>query len=496
MSPQSIAIIIGIILIISLIFLVWYCVKGHNIMVGFAIMAFVWTVIALIGNKIIPATDELYANTKFSGKTGLEAILYGIKITFQDGPQSYGSSILTNIFFGAFFGRILIETGIASTIIKKTVELSGDKPRLTMSLLSIITAVLFVNMTGIGPVMAIAVIILPILLTIGIPAPVALFSYMGSIMAGMLANPINFAQYFGIVKGAVESANESVGQSFIDSVNAFSYGSYSGFGWIALAIALVGVIITSNIALGFKKKSYSWAADVSDDTATKKDAPWYSWFSILLPVLLITIFNVLKRKGDNGETLDYTAFSTIMAFIISSIYALITTGHMKGGYKKVSSNITKFFADGALDAAPMIGFLLTLSMFSASAGLVVPYLKAVVGNIIPTSALGLAATFGLLSFASFFRGPTNLVGSGVAFATIVFLNLNPTQANALGIMYLYSLFSITTIVPQHVDITQSYVAWGFGYTNVKPNSFMKMAIPTGYIVSIVLCFLAFFMYGM
>ncbi len=30
-----------------------------------------------------------------------------------------------NIFVGAFFGRILLETGIAATIIRKTVELGG-----------------------------------------------------------------------------------------------------------------------------------------------------------------------------------------------------------------------------------------------------------------------------------------------------------------------------------------------------------------------------------
>ncbi|HAP8931175.1 TPA: hypothetical protein IX867_001156 [Enterococcus faecium] len=35
-------IIIGILLVISFFFMVWYCVKGYNLMVGFAIMATVW----------------------------------------------------------------------------------------------------------------------------------------------------------------------------------------------------------------------------------------------------------------------------------------------------------------------------------------------------------------------------------------------------------------------------------------------------------------------
>lgn len=485
------AIALGIILLLSIVFLVWYCVKGHNIMVGFFLVALLWTIIGLIGNAAITSGD--FVNTKFEGKTGLESLLYGIKYVFQDGPEGYGKSILTNIFFGALFGRILIETNIASTIIRKTVELGGDRPRVTMSLLAIVTSLLFVNMTGIGPVMAIAVIVLPILLTIGIPSGVALFSFMGSIMAGILVNPVNFKQYHGIVESAVENA---IGKdtAFYTSVGQYTYGDYSAFGWVGLIIVLIGVILVSNIALGFKKKTYSWAVDTQSENATKKDAPWYSWISILLPVLLITVFNMIKYEKD-GEMVNYTGFSTIFAFILAGLYALLTTGYLKGGYKAVTSRLSKYFADGAMDVAPMIGFLLALSMFNNAAGLNVPYLKAIIGDLIPTSALALTAVFAILSVGSFFRGPINLVGSGAAFATIVFISLGETQAAALGISFIYLLFSVTTVVPQHIDITQSWVAWGFGYTNVKPKDFMKMSIPTGYVLAIILCFVAYFWYG-
>ncbi|MFR3754083.1 MAG: hypothetical protein ACLTW9_20800 [Enterocloster sp.] len=79
--------------------------------------------------------------------------------------------MLVNVFFGAFFGRVLVDTGIAATLIRKVVELGGDKPRITMALLCIVTAIIFMSMTGIGPVISIAVIVLPILLSLGIPAP-------------------------------------------------------------------------------------------------------------------------------------------------------------------------------------------------------------------------------------------------------------------------------------------------------------------------------------
>ncbi len=44
-------IIIGILLVISFFFMVWYCVKGYNLMVGFAIMATVWMGLALVGTR-------------------------------------------------------------------------------------------------------------------------------------------------------------------------------------------------------------------------------------------------------------------------------------------------------------------------------------------------------------------------------------------------------------------------------------------------------------
>lgn len=167
--------------VISFFFMVWYCVKGYNLMVGLAIMAMVWMSLALVGNYFSP-------NPAMEGQ-GLIDVLTHI---YAMGPAEYAKSILVNVFFGAFFGRVLVDSGITATLIRKVVELGGDKPRITMSLLCIVTAIIFMSMTGIGPVISIAVIVLPILMSLGISAPIALFSFMGSIMAGIFANVVNF----------------------------------------------------------------------------------------------------------------------------------------------------------------------------------------------------------------------------------------------------------------------------------------------------------------
>ena len=39
---------------------------------------------------------------------------------YQSGPEGWGS-VLVNVVFGAWFGRVLLETGIADALIRKTV---------------------------------------------------------------------------------------------------------------------------------------------------------------------------------------------------------------------------------------------------------------------------------------------------------------------------------------------------------------------------------------
>ena len=161
-------IVIGILMIASFLGLIVYCIKGHNLMVGFFVMATLWTVLALAGNALSPADT-------MEGVGALDALVN----VYQDGPAYYASSVLVNVFFGAFFGRVLMDTGIAATLIRKVVELGGDRPALTMALLCVATSLCFTAMSGVGPVMSIGIIVLPIMLSLGIPKAIALFAFMG-----------------------------------------------------------------------------------------------------------------------------------------------------------------------------------------------------------------------------------------------------------------------------------------------------------------------------
>jgi len=98
---------LGVILLITYFIFIYYAAKGGNLLLGLFVMAVIWSGLSLIG-----------------GTVTLKDINNGI---FQGGPESFGPTAV-NIIFGSWFGRILIETGIARTIIRKAVELGEISP--------------------------------------------------------------------------------------------------------------------------------------------------------------------------------------------------------------------------------------------------------------------------------------------------------------------------------------------------------------------------------
>ena len=263
--------VIGAILLLTFFGLAYYCIKGHNLMIGFLAITIVWTVLPLLGTLFV-SDSFLAANEVLQFGKGSNARLVDIlNEIFQAGPEGWGST-LVNVLWGAWFGRVLMDTGIASTLIRKTVELGGDKPIVTLTLLNIVSAAIFTAMTGAGPVIAIGVIVLPILMSLGVPKAIALFSFMGSVAAGIYLNPVNFAQYRLYLIQPEEMAD-------------FTLGWYAKkWGFIALIIMLVVTTVLAAIYIKKSKTSHAWAARTNSGSE-QKNAPFYTLILPIVPVL-------------------------------------------------------------------------------------------------------------------------------------------------------------------------------------------------------------------
>ena len=444
--------VIGILLILTFFALAYYCVRGYNLMIGFLVISVLWAILSLAGAGI--SSPQFIADNPVlqfggDGGKGLVAILNKI---YQAAPEGWGTT-LVNVCWGAWFGRVLMETGIASTLIRKTVELGGDRPIITIVLLNVVTAFIFTAMMGAGPVIAIGVIVLPILMSLGIPKAIAMFTFMGSVSAGMYLNPVlQFSQIRAFILPA-------------DQMPEFSFSWYaSHWGYYALAISVVTVSLLTAVYLKFGKKRHAWASRTPGSQPVK-DAPM---IALLLPIVPV----VLKIALD---------FSVIGGFIIAGFAALFLCGRMKGSFKENCQLVNKLYYDGVVDTAPLIGFLLTLPMFNTCATYASPFFKEVIGGIMPTSEYVVCILFAALAILGFFRGPFTLFGCGAATLGVL------SNVGHFSVPFLYCVFTIpATTVNVGSCITQSWIAWGLAYTKVESKEYLKLSIPFAYLTSICL----------
>ncbi len=451
--------IIGIILLISFFGLAYYCIKGHNLMVGFLLITLLWTILPLGGTLFV---SESFLASNPILQFGKDNTLIGaLNKIYQSAPEGWGTT-LVNVCWGAWFGRVLMDTGIASTLIRKTVELGGDKPFVTVALLNVVTALIFTAMTGAGPVIAIGVIVLPILMSLGIPKSVALFTFMGSVAAGIYINPVNFTQYRAFFLKP-------------DQMPEFTLGWYAmHWGYAALVIMLVITTLLAAFYLKRAKTVHAWAAQTRGAASEQKNAPFYT---LILPVVPV----ILKIWLD---------FSVIGGFVIAGFLALFLCGRMKGSFKENCQLVNKLYYDGVVDTAPLVGFLLTLPMFNSVAAFASPYFKVIIGNVMPRSEIVVCIVFAVLLFMGLFRGPMTLVGCGAATLGVL------QNVASFSVPFLYAVFAIPTITVNIGScITQSWVAWGLAYSKVESREFLKLSIPNAYFAGVLQYLATFIMLG-
>lgn len=447
--------VIGILLLLTFVLLVVYSIRGGNLMMGFLIMGVLWTALPLIGNKLVTNPAFIAANQDIINTGFIDAVTS----VFQGGPEGWGS-VLVNVIFGAWFGRVLLETGIAATIIRKTVELGGDKPVVVCILLSIVETMIFATLIGDGAVIAIGVIVLPIMLGIGVPKLLALGSYMASIGAGMYLNPTLTAQFFGFF---LDSSGQPI----------FTYTQTDRLTWSFIGVGVqLGIVILMIIVLLKKDKvSHAWAAAVGQ-TEQNKNVPVYAMITPLIPVVLLVFFNV----------------PIILGFIIGSFYAMGTCGCLKS-FKETCQNLNRDFFNGVVDTAPMDGFLLMLPIYNKASELCVPYFSAVLGSFFPKSTLVICIIFAVLAPLGLFRGPFTLFGCGAAI-------LGMLKALGFDPLFLYALMVIPAITMNvSVCMTQSWIAWGLNYTKTAPGEHLKANLPACWLICIIMTGVTYFMFG-
>ncbi len=438
--------VIGILLLVTYVAFAIYAAKGGNLMMGFFVMAVLWAGLGAIAGVTVwnASADQVAA--------GMIDINNGI---FEQGPELWGSTAAV-IIFGSWFGRILVDTGIARTIIRTAVELGGDKPALTCILLAIVTSLIFTSAYGAGSVVAIGVIVFPILLSLGISKELATASFLMSVGAGLYLN-----------NGWLKQVGALIPE--------FDFGSsaWKTFGFIAFGLQMVATCVMVIFSSRGSKKQHAWAAQAGSADSEKKVSV-FAMVTPLIPVVLSIFFNV----------------KPITAILIAVIWALVFTGNFKN-WNEIGALVQKTFHDGVADVALVFAFLFFLQMFLRAAKVCAPLLAPILAPIMPTNLLILFIIFGVFAVLALFRGPLTVWGAGAATLAMF---------QAIGGVYtpqiLFPLFMVpTTTVNGSICPTQSWCLWAIGYTKTNLKDYFKTCLGVTLVTAFILELVAYFMFA-
>lgn len=411
---------------------------------GILIIVFMVAIMALMVTRKMPTVLALFVLTVgiclIGGVPAVAVDAEGKSVGFlqaviQSGATMLGDAIMVAIFAG-WLGMVMEKTQISETMIKKGAELGGDKTLVVTLILFIVAALLFSTVNGLGTVIMVGTIVIPILVSVGADkftaTAVMLFAYC-------VGNNINLSCINSIaaVVGA-EFKNVQVIQA-ICAAGAF----VSGVIFLVLRTRKVGKKFAFSAPAGEAETSVYQIKGVSGALAM---------LTPLVPLVLVIVFK----------------FPLIASFLVALVWACVFTS-WKAGWKRTMNMLTKTLFDGFSATAPSATLMIGIGMLLKAINM--PSVKAALEPMIrfvtPTGTVGFILFFILLAPLCLYRGPLNLWGLGAGIASLmVGLNVLPLNAVMGG-------FCAVSVMQLLCCPTNTHNVWVCSYTGEEVTGFTK-----------------------
>ena len=335
----------------------------------------------------------------------------------------------TTVIFGALLGRVVLSTGIAETVVNYAAEFGGDKPLALALVLCAAVAILFTSQTGLGAIIMIGSIVLPVMLTVGVPRTTAATLFLLSFALGYVLNIAQWKFYrdvFGVDQPAL--------QSYI---------------YVLFAIDAL-ILVVYAIVRARTTRDYATFA-IASDAPRKRVPPW----ALLTPVLPLILFVMLHVDA-------------LAAFAISAVYGALATNP-----KGVVQTLVASWIRGVEDVAPAIILMMGIGMLLVAANTpeVARALAPVVSAIAPRTPLAYVLLFGLLSPLALYRGPLNPFGVGIGvYAVLATLHVLPPVALVAAVMAVVQVQNVC-------DPTNTQNVWVANFTGVSVEKITRLTLP-------------------
>lgn len=381
-----------------------------------------------------------------------------IRVVVEEGMPRIWGYVIT-VALGAVLAELLKESGVSRTIIRFASELGGDNKFVMCILMTAATALLFVSLGGLGAVIMVAGIVLPVLLGIGVSAPVAGSVFLLGMSIGGAFNPVNWGLFLKVLESSGMTTAEAQSQ-------LITFIKYFAPVFIVVTIAFIAINARGGA-------SAFWAV-----SKKRKDegpaAAGLALLSPILPVLIILGFSLTaKIRGVAGY-----AFPLNTALLIGVLFCLFTTGRGSNGYIQ---RLTKAMFDGFSAIAPVailiIGIGMTIRVVWDPA--VGTYIEPLLKQIIPTTPVMYVVVFSVLAPLALYRGPLNVWGMGIAVGSIMI------SANALPPMAIMGALYSIGMIQGVSDPTNTHNAWIAGFLGEDVNSFTRKTLPWTWALAII-----------
>ncbi len=339
------------------------------------------------------------------------------------------------VFAGAMLGRVVMQTGIAESMIKRAAEFGGDRPLTLAVTLMIAVAWLFTTLTGLGAIIMVGGLALPIMMSIGVPRKLAGILFLLAFALGFVFN----IAMWGFYQGTFNIDPQAIKR----------------FAVILAAIDALAIVVFLIIAARRMNSYGAWAVAVEDASGeAAKAKSEVSLFALLVPILPLVLH-------------AWLGVPVIAAFLIGAVLGVLVT-RPKEVVRQLSSAAVKGLEDVAPAVILMIGIGMLLNATTLPA--VKASLSPLVSNFNFQSPLVYVAFFGLLSPLALYRGPLNPYGIGIGvYLLIRDLNLLPPLALLAAVMSVVQVQNVC-------DPTNTQNVWIANYVGMRVEEITRQTI--------------------
>jgi len=396
---------------------------------GFAMLAIFALAAGLMYARILPALLAVpLMALAIAAVAG--AGVAGVTSTVVDGTVKLETVIVT-VILGALLSRVTLATGIAETIVAYAAEFGGDRPAVLAIALCGAVALLFTSLTGLGAIIMVGSIVLPIMMTIGVPRKTAATLFL---LAFALGSIFNIAQWtFYTTTFGVERATM---QPYAYALATVDLAAFAAFAFVRFRAT----------------RGYATWALPADEPPARKRVPLYALITPALPIVLYFAFRL----------------NAIEAFALSALYGVVTTSP-----RRAIETLTASAIRGAEDVAPAVWLFMGIGMLLVATGL--PSVRAallpIVAAIAPRSWIGYVVLFGVLSPLALYRGPLNPFGVGIVVYTVLAgLGVLPAVVLVAAVMAVVQVQNVC-------DPTNTANVWVANFTATPVEEITKLTLP-------------------